>query len=186
MSNRISKVFTRTGDDGTTSLADGSRVDKESMRIEVIGDVDELNSSIGVLISSKLPDDISGYLLNIQHRLFDLGGELATAGGAMIHSDSVERLEELIEIYNDELPPLQEFILPGGNIQASICHLTRSICRRTERHLVALSRNEYVNPISIIYINRLSDFLFVLGRELNLKKGDKEVYWESERLKNSA
>lgn len=185
MTNRLTKIYTRTGDDGDTGLADGNRIDKDSLRIDAIGDVDELNSSIGVLIASGISDDINGYLLNIQHRLFDIGGELATPGSSTVQSEHVIRLEELIETYNEELPPLKEFILPGGNLQGALCHLTRSVCRRVERNLLKLSREEYVNPITVMYMNRLSDLLFVFARELILKKGDKETYWESNRLKQS-
>ncbi len=184
--NRISGVTTCTGDDGTTGLADGSRINKDDLRIECIGDIDELNSSIGVLIASGVSDDIAGYLLNIQHRLFDLGGELSSPKQAMIQPDSVRRLEELIETYREDLPTLKEFILPGGNMQGSLCHLARSICRRAERKVIALSRDEYVNPVTVTYLNRLSDLLFIFARDLVLKKGGKEVYWESERLKQSA
>lgn len=184
--NRISKVTTKTGDDGTTGLADGSRVDKDSLRIECIGDIDELNSLLGTLIASGCSDDIAGYLLNIQHRLFDIGGELASPGQASISQNCVTRLEELIATYNEDLPALKEFILPGGNLSGSICHLVRSVCRRAERKVISLSRQEYVNPITVIYLNRLSDLLFIFARDLVLQKGGKEVYWESDRLKRSA
>ena len=185
MSNRLSKIYTRTGDDGTTGLANGDRVDKSSIRVEVMGNLDELNSLIGVINASDISNDISGYLLNIQHRLFDIGGEIAIPGNAVCSPESVERLEELIEVYNDELPPLKEFILPGGSLSASICHLARSVCRRCERSLVELSHNEYINPVSLQYINRLSDLLFVMARTLNQGKNNQEVLWDSERLKRS-
>lgn len=185
MGDRLTKIVTKTGDDGTTGLADGSRVDKDSRRIAVIGDIDELNSLIGVIIASPISDDLSGYLLNIQHRLFDIGGELAVPGEAKIRAGYVRRLEELLQTYNDGLPTLKEFVLPGGNMSGSLSHLARSICRRAERSLIALSRDEYVNPITITYLNRLSDLLFVFARTMVLKNGGKEVYWESERLKNS-
>jgi cob(I)alamin adenosyltransferase len=185
MGNRLSKIYTRTGDDGTTGLANGDRIDKSSVRIEVIGDIDELNSLIGVIEASDIPSDISGYLLNIQHRLFDIGGEVATLGNAVTSPNCVERLEELIESYNEDLPALKEFVLPGGSLSASICHLARSVCRRCERSLVELSHTEYMNPESLRYINRLSDLLFVLARTLNQGKGGKEILWDSERLKRS-
>lgn len=185
MSNRLSSIYTKTGDDGTTGLANGDRVDKSSIRIDVMGNLDELNSLIGIINSSDISSDISGYLLNIQHRLFDIGGEIAIPGNAVIAPESVERLEELIETYNDELPPLKEFILPGGSLSASICHLGRSVCRRCERSLVQLSHDEYVNPESLRYINRLSDLLFVFARTLNQGKNNQEVFWDSERLKRS-
>lgn len=185
MGNRLSSIYTKTGDDGTTGLGNGERVDKSGIRVEAMGSVDELNSLLGLLKASGLPDDISGYLLNIQHRLFDIGGELAIPGNSVIDPVYIERLEELIDAYNEDLPALKEFILPGGSMAASICHLARSVCRRVERHLVAMSRTEYINPESLRYINRLSDLLFVLARTLNQGKGGKEVFWDSERLKRS-
>ena len=177
--------MTRTGDDGTTSLADGKRIDKSSLRVQTIGEVDELNSLLGVLEASGVSRDISGYIRNIQHRLFDIGGELAVPGKAAIGPESSERLEQLIETYNDDLPTLKEFILPGGSLPASVCHLARAVCRRAERLLVALGHDEYVNPETLRYINRLSDLLFVFARALNHQKGGKEIYWDSERLKRS-
>ncbi|MFT5395921.1 MAG: cob(I)alamin adenosyltransferase [Gammaproteobacteria bacterium] len=185
MGNRLSKIYTRTGDDGTTDLGNGERIDKSNIRVDVMGDVDELNSLCGVLGASGIPDDVSGYLLNIQHRLFDIGGELAIPGNAAIDPVSVDRLEELIDTYNEDLPALKEFILPGGSLSASVCHLARSVCRRVERNLVAMARNEYINPESLRYINRLSDLFFVLARALNQEKGGKEIFWDSERLKRS-
>ena len=185
MSNRLTKIYTQTGDDGSTGLANGERIDKSSIRIEVMGNVDELNSLIGVLETTGVPDDVSGYLLNIQHRLFDIGGEMAIPGNAAIDPVCVDRLEELIDAYNEDLPALKEFILPGGSMAASICHLARSVCRRTERSLVAMSRDEYINPETLRYINRLSDLLFVMARSLNQEKGGREIFWDSERLKRS-
>ncbi len=185
MANRLSKITTTTGDDGTTSLADGVRIDKSDLRIHAIGEVDELNSLLGVLESSGISGDLSGYILNIQHRLFDIGGELAIPGNAVISPESIERLEQLIESYNDDLPALREFILPGGSLPASLCHMARTVCRRVERSLVALGHDEYLNPETLRYINRLSDFLFVMARYLNQQKGGKEIYWDSERLKRS-
>ncbi len=185
MSNRLSKIVTRTGDDGTTGLANGDRVEKSSIRVETMGNIDELNSLIGVIEASGIANDVSGYLLNIQHRLFDIGGEIATPGNAVIAPDSVERLEELIDSYNENLPALKEFILPGGSLSASVCHLARSVCRRCERNLVELSHSEYINPETLRYINRLSDLLFVLARTLNQGKDGKEIFWDSERLKRS-
>ena len=186
MAKRITKVYTRTGDDGTTGLGDGSRTDKDNLRIRVIGNIDELNSLLGVLNASGLSnDDISGYILNIQHRLFDMGAEIAIPGDARIIENHVTRLEELIDNYNADLEPLKEFILPGGNMPASICHLARTVCRRVERELVRLGRNQYVNPHTLAYINRLSDLLFVFARTINLKKGGKEIFWNKDRLKQS-
>ncbi len=185
MAKRLSKIYTRTGDDGTTGLGDGSRTDKDSLRIETIGDIDELNSILGLLIASNVSEDISGYLLNIQHRLFDIGGELSVPGHAVTTQEYVNRLEELLDTYNDDLEPLDEFILPGGTIAGSICHLARTICRRTERNLVKFSRNEFVNTFTLAYINRLSDLLFVFARVITLEKGGKEVFWDKNRLKQS-
>ncbi len=185
MANKLSNIYTKTGDGGTTSLVDGSRINKDALRIDVIGEVDELNSVIGVLKASYVSDDIASYLLNIQHGLFDIGGELASPGDAKTHPDWIEDMEEIIETYNNELPPLKEFILPGGNMPGALCHMSRSVCRRLERKLVVLSKNEYVNPNTLSFINRLSDLLFVFARELVLQKGDKEIYWKSDRLKNS-
>jgi cob(I)alamin adenosyltransferase len=185
MGNRLSSIYTKTGDDGSTGLANGDRVDKSSIRVEVMGNIDELNSLLGVIEANEIPSDISGYLLNIQHRLFDIGGEVATPGNAVIAPSCVERLEELIESYNEDLPALKEFVLPGGSLVASICHMARSVCRRCERSLVELGHTEYLNPETLRYINRLSDLLFVLARALNQGKGGKEIFWDSERLKNS-
>ena len=168
MGNRLSSIYTKTGDDGTTGLANGKRIDKSSIRVEVMGNIDELNSLLGVIEASDIPNDVSGYLLNIQHRLFDIGGEIATPGNAVTSPACVERLEELIDNYNEDLPALKEFILPGGSLSASICHLARSVCRRCERSLVAMSREEYLNPETLHYINRLSDLLFVLARGMVL------------------
>jgi len=183
--NRLSKIYTRTGDDGTTGLGNGERIEKTNIRIDVMGDLDELNSVFGVLGSSVVVDSVSSHILDIQHRLFDIGGELAIPGSAVINSVHVDNLEEHIDTYNEELPALKEFILPGGSLSASICHLARSVCRRAERNLVAMSRNEYINPESLHYINRLSDLLFVLARVLNQENGGKEIFWNSERLKRS-
>jgi len=185
MRRRLTKIYTRTGDDGTTGLGNGKRTDKDSPRIDVIGDIDELNSLLGVLIASNLSDDIAGYLLNIQHRLFDIGAELAVPGNAVTQPVHIKRLEELIDTYNADLKPLKEFILPGGHMSGALCHLARSVCRRAERKLVKLGRSEYLNPNTLCYLNRLSDLLFVFSRVITLKKGGKEVYWDKDRLKRS-
>jgi len=185
LSHRLSRIYTRTGDDGMTGLADGSRVDKSSDRINAMGDIDELNCLMGLLIESGVSDDISGYLKNIQHRLFDIGGELAMPGNAIISPNHVDRLEALLDTYNTDLPTLEEFILPGGSMAGGICHLARSVCRRAERELVTLARNEVLNPDTLRYINRLSDLLFVFARAITLQSGGKEVFWDSERLKRS-
>lgn len=186
MANRLTKLYTRKGDDGTTALADGSREDKDSLRFEAMGDVDELNSLLGVLIASNVSDDVAGYLLNIQHRLFDIGAELSMPGNALIEPECTERLEDLIDNYNEDLKPLEEFILPGGTMAGALCHLARTVCRRAERHLFRLARSEYVNSNTLTYINRLSDLLFVFARSITLQKGGKEVYWDKNRLRQSA
>ncbi len=182
MGNRLTKIYTRTGDDGTTGLGDGIRVEKCSTRIEVIGDVDELNSLIGLLISAGLHDDIHRLMTDIQHVLFDVGGELSLPGQTFINSGYVMAIEQAIDHYNAGLPPLKEFILPGGNQAACVCHLARTVCRRAERHLVSLGRAEPVNTETLMYLNRLSDLLFVLARTLARQSGGQEVYWDKARL----
>ena len=186
MAKRLTSIYTRTGDDGSTGLTKGKRIHKDSIRIEAIGDIDELNSMIGVLIASKLDEDITGYLLNIQHRLFDIGAELSMPGSSLVQSEYITRLEELIDTFNEDLKPLDEFILPGGAMTGAVCHLARSVCRRAERHMVKLGRTEYLNPETLAYINRLSDLLFVFARILTLQNNGKEVYWNKNRLKQSA
>lgn len=185
MSNRLTRIYTGKGDDGTTGLANNTRVEKDSLRIAAIGEIDELNCLLGILNASYVPDDIAGYVLNIQHRLFDIGGELAVPGDAVIEEEHIKRLEDLIKNYNEDLKPLREFILPGGNMAASLCHLARSVCRRAERSIVRLGHAEALNPNTLAYINRLSDLLFVFSRVLNQGKGGKEIYWDKNRLKNS-
>jgi cob(I)alamin adenosyltransferase len=175
VANRLTKIYTRTGDDGTTGLADGSRVDKDSARVEAIGEVDELNSAIGVLLAQQLPDTIREPLTSIQHDLFDLGGELAIPGTSAIGQAQVASLERLIDGFNGDLPPLKEFILPGGSAAAVFCHIART--RRAERRVVTLSKSESVAPASIEYLNRSSDLLFVLYRVLNRHHGVSDVYW---------
>ena len=177
MGNRLSKIVTRTGDAGSTGLGDGSRVAKDCLRIEAIGEVDELNSSLGVVLCEILPDSIREALLGVQHDLFDLGGELCLPGTHRISTAHIERLEDLIEQFNDTLSPLKEFILPGGSRPAALAHLSRTVCRRVERHLVHLATQEEVSDFSRKYINRLSDLLFVLGRALNIASGRGDVLW---------
>lgn len=189
MSNRLSKISTRTGDDGSTGLGDGSRVPKSHLRIAAIGDVDELNSGLGVLLTEPLPEDLRALLLAIQQQLFNLGGELAIPGSALLAADAVQRLDEAVEHYNAALPRLAEFILPGGARSAAFAHQSRTVARRAERALVALAAVEPVNQPPRQYLNRLSDLLFVLARVLNRanldgKAGD-DVYWRSERLARS-
>jgi cob(I)alamin adenosyltransferase len=184
MGNRLSKIVTRTGDAGTTGLGDGSRVAKDSARIEAIGAVDELNCAIGLLAALPgLPQEIGRLLLGIQHDLFDLGGELAVPGHTALTSKHVERLEQAVEQYNATLPPLQEFILPGGSEATARCHVARSVARRAERRCWTLASSETVNEGCLIYLNRLSDLLFVLARVLVRADGSAEVLWNRNRLK---
>jgi len=179
LGNRLSKIYTRTGDDGTTGLGDGSRADKDCERIEAIGAVDELNSVIGVVLTSELPDSIRHSLIQIQHELFDLGGELSIPGYNMLKLEQVDRLEELLDDLNKDLPPLRDFILPGGTVAAANCHFARSVCRRAERRLITLSHYEDVSDISLMYLNRLSDLLFVMARSINKQQGCGDVLWQS-------
>jgi cob(I)alamin adenosyltransferase len=182
--NRLSKIVTRTGDDGSTGLADRTRVPKESARIEACGTVDELNSALGVLLAVEdLPAAMAAQLLEIQHDLFDLGGELAIPGSVVIAAHQVEGLEALVESWNAELPPLREFVLPGGGPGAASCHLARSICRRAERRCWALSRSEPLGPQALRYLNRLSDLLFVLARVLARRAKGSEVMWRRQRVR---
>jgi cob(I)alamin adenosyltransferase len=181
MGNRLSKIYTKTGDDGTTGLGDGSRVAKDSARVSAYGTVDEANSAIGVLLATDLPDDVRALLTTIQHQMFDLGGELCIPGHAAIEDTDIERLEQQLDHFNDPLPPLKDFILPGGGEAAARCHLARTIVRRAERDCVTLSHHDAVRPQAIRYLNRLSDLLFVLARVLARHGGHGEVLWQHER-----
>lgn len=181
MGNRLSKIYTKTGDDGTTGLGDGSRVAKDATRVNAYGTVDEANSAIGLLLASALPEDIRALLTTIQHQLFDLGGELCIPGHAAMTDADVERLEQRLDHYNAPLPPLKDFILPGGGEAAARCHVARAIVRRAERETVALSHSETVRPQAIRYLNRLSDLLFVLARVLARAHGQGEVLWQHQR-----
>ncbi|MBB5016508.1 cob(I)yrinic acid a,c-diamide adenosyltransferase [Rehaibacterium terrae] len=183
MGNRLSKIYTRTGDDGTTGLGDGSRVAKDSLRVAAYGTVDEANSAIGLVLACDLPENIRTLLTAVQHQLFDLGGELCIPGHAAIHDEDVARLEQHLDALNADLPPLRDFILPGGGMAAAHCHLARTICRRAERETVALSRAEPVRPEAVRYLNRLSDLLFVIARVLARHSGHGEVLWRHERRK---
>ncbi|RPH61843.1 MAG: cob(I)yrinic acid a,c-diamide adenosyltransferase [Burkholderiales bacterium] len=183
MGLRLSRIATRTGDDGTTGLGDGSRTSKDGLRIAAIGDVDELNSTIGLLQTEPLPGPVSAALTDIQHDLFDLGGELCIPGFENLPDARVARLDELLEHYNADLPRLQEFILPGGSRAAAIAHVARTVCRRAERSIVALGRAEPVRPACRQYVNRLSDLLFVLARVLNRHAGGSDVMWEKGRAR---
>ncbi len=181
MGNRLSKIATRTGDQGTTGLGDGSRTDKDSLRVHAMGDVDELNSQLGLLLCENLPVGLTDELLTIQHDLFDLGGELCIPGYVLIRDEQVAGLDALLEKYNADLSPLQEFILPGGSRAAALAHVCRTVCRRAERMLVTLGKAESVNPQPRQYLNRLSDLLFVLSRVLNRHAGRSDVLWKHER-----
>ncbi len=179
MGHRLSKLYTRTGDDGTTGLAGNQRVAKDHPRICAIGDIDELNSSIGVLLCQSLDDALRSVLTEIQHRLFDLGGELAMPEYRVLEQAHIDALESLIDEYNAILPPLKEFILPGGEPAAAHCHLARAVCRRAERSLATLQQQENMRGEPGKYLNRLSDLLFVLARILNRSAGGQEPQWQS-------
>jgi cob(I)alamin adenosyltransferase len=181
MANRLSKITTRTGDDGTTGLADGSRVGKDSLRIAALGDVDELNSSLGVLLAEKLPHSVSAALANCQHELFDLGGEIAIPGHVSLTENHLARLDALIEQHNASLTPLKEFILPGGSRAAALCHVARTVARRAERSAVALAHKENLSPLTVQYLNRLSDLLFIFCRVINRELDMSDVYWKPRR-----
>ncbi|SEM37619.1 cob(I)alamin adenosyltransferase [Luteibacter sp. UNCMF331Sha3.1] len=181
MGNRLSKIYTRTGDDGSTGLGDGSRTGKDSLRVSAYGTVDELNSAIGMVVAAGIDDDIREALAQIQHELFDLGGELCIPGMAMVQARDIDQLESVLDGFNADLPALKDFILPGGGMAASACHLARTICRRAEREVVALGREEAVRPEAQRYLNRLSDLLFVMARVLARRSGHGEVLWQHER-----
>lgn len=181
MGHRLTQIATRTGDDGTTGLGDGSRTTKDSLRVAAMGDVDELNSTLGLLLTEPLPETVRTELLDIQHDLFDLGGELCIPGFENLSDTQVARLDELLARHNATLPRLQEFILPGGSRAAALAHVARTVCRRAERSIVSLGRAEAVRPICRQYVNRLSDFLFVLARVLNRHASGQDVLWEKGR-----
>ncbi len=187
MSNRLTQIATRTGDDGSTGLGDGSRVPKSHLRVAAMGDVDELNSSLGVVLCEPLPADVRELLVVIQHELFNLGGELSIPGYQLLKDDAVLRLDEALAHYNAQLPRLAEFILPAGTRSAALSHMSRTIARRAERSVIALAAQETVNAPPRQYLNRLSDLMFVLARVLNRANldglGGDDVYWHSERLK---
>jgi len=189
MANRLTQIATRTGDDGSTGLGDGSRVPKDHRRVQAMGDVDELNSSLGVLLAEPLPDDVRELLVTIQHELFNLGGELSIPGYELLKTDAVLRLDEALARYNARLPRLKEFILPAGTRSAALAHVSRTIARRAERSLISLATVDKVNDAPRQYLNRLSDLLFILARVLNRANldglGGDDVYWHSERLARS-
>jgi cob(I)alamin adenosyltransferase len=181
MGNRLTKIYTRTGDDGTTGLGDGKRVAKDSARVNAYGTVDELNSALGVVLAQSLPGPVRDALTEVQHELFDLGGELCIPGSEMIQEADITRLERRLDGFNEALPPLKDFILPGGGAAAAHCHVARTVCRRAERELVTLSHHDAVRGEAIRYLNRLSDLLFVLARVLARADGNGEVLWRHER-----
>lgn len=181
MANRLTKIYTRTGDDGTTGMADGARVAKDDLLVQAIGEIDELNSQLAVL-ACHTPGSFAEAIRVIQNELFNVGAEL-TLGEAILGQHHIEWLESSVDKLNQSLPPLKEFILPGGGLAASHCHVARAICRRAERSLVSLGKQTALNSYLQAYINRLSDYLFVLARAISKQEGMAEVYWQSERLK---
>ncbi|MBI2993717.1 MAG: cob(I)yrinic acid a,c-diamide adenosyltransferase [Gammaproteobacteria bacterium] len=181
MGHRLSKIYTRTGDRGSTGLGDGSRISKAAPRVQCLGDIDEVNSIIGLLLCFSLSHDMRNLLQDIQHTLFDLGGELSLSSVEFIGAAHAQTLEAAIDRYNAGLPPLKEFVLPGGSRAAATCHVARSVCRRAERSLAGLAEEGAVNPHSLSYINRLSDLLFVLARTLARDQGGTEILWDRSR-----
>ena len=190
MGNRLTQIATRTGDNGTTGLGDNQRVSKNSLRVHAMGDVDELNSNLGVLLCEPMPDEVRALLVEIQHQLFNLGGELSIPGFELLKPETVLALDEALATYNEQLPRLQEFILPAGTRGAALAHVCRTVARRAERAVVALGNEEALKETPRQYLNRLSDLMFVLARVLNRHRSDgsvgDDVYWRSERLKQGA
>ena len=186
MANRLSQIATRTGDNGTTGLGDNTRVSKDSRRVPAMGDVDELNSNIGVLLCEDMPADVHDVLVEVQHQLFNLGGELSIPGFELLKPEALLQLDEALETYNAQLPRLAEFILPAGNRAASLAHVCRTVARRAERAVVALGQQDALKDTPRQYLNRLSDLMFVLSRVLNRMNGGDDVYWKSERMARMA
>ena len=185
MGYRLSKIYTRTGDKGTTGMADGRRIDKDDIQVNVIGDVDELNSIMGMLICKTDDKNIEELFFIIQHDLFNLGGQISMPEMSLLKAERTEWLEQQLDEMNKDLPSLKEFILPGGTEAAAVCHLARSVSRRAERNIVSLSKKINISSDVQAYINRLSDFLFVAARVLSRQQGGQEVYWNSEKINNS-
>jgi cob(I)alamin adenosyltransferase len=183
MGNRLTQIATRTGDDGSTGLGDNTRVSKDSLRVHAMGEVDELNSHIGVLLCEDMPAGVRELLVEIQHQLFNLGGELSIPGYELLKPEAVRALDEALATYNEQLPRLQEFILPAGTRGAAQAHVCRTVARRAERALVGLGNEEAIREAPRQYLNRLSDLMFVLARVLNRMNGGDDVYWKSERMK---
>ncbi len=182
MGKRLTKIYTKTGDRGETGLGDGTRVAKDSQRVIAMGDIDELNSAIGMVLSNSTKDEVREVLTRVQHQLFNVGGELSLPDQTFIKNEDVEWLENRLDRFNETLPPLEEFILPGGSPAAAACHLARAICRRAERDVVALAREENINDELRKYLNRLSDLLFVICRILSREVGEEETYWDTPEL----
>ncbi len=182
MGNRLTQIATRTGDDGTTGLGDNQRVSKSSLRVQAMGDVDELNSHIGLLLCEDMPREVRELLVDVQHQLFNLGGELSIPGFQLLKADAVLSLDQALAQFNDALPRLQEFILPAGSRASSQAHVCRTVARRAERTVVALGNEEALKDAPRQYLNRVSDLLFVLARVLNRAEGGDDVYWKSERI----
>ena len=186
MGNRLTQIATRTGDAGTTGLGNNQRVSKNSLRVHAMGEVDELNSHIGVLLCEDMPVDVRDVLVEIQHQLFNLGGELSIPGFELLKDEAVMALDEALENYNEQLPRLEEFILPAGTRGASLAHVCRTVARRAERAVVALGNEESIREAPRQYLNRLSDLMFVLARVLNRMHGGDDVYWKSARMKKTS
>jgi len=185
MGHRLTQIATRTGDAGTTGLGNNQRVSKNSLRVHAMGEVDELNSNIGVLLCEAMPADVRAVLVDIQHELFNLGGELSIPGFVLLKEEAVQALDVALETYNAQLPKLEEFILPAGTRGAALSHVCRTVARRAERAVVALGNEEAIQEAPRQYLNRLSDLMFVLARVLNRLDGGDDVYWKSERLKQT-
>ena len=181
MGHRLSKIYTRTGDNGTTGLADGSRIDKDDPRVEAYGTVDELNSLIGLILTSELPDDVSEMLISIQHTLFNLGASMSYPGSPDTSEAQITELEQWLDKLNADLPPLKEFILPGGALAASHCHVARTVCRRAERRVITLNKTTPIPENSVKFLNRLSDLLFVMARYINATNQHPEPLWQPDR-----
>ncbi len=179
MGHRLSRIYTRTGDDGSTGLGDGSRIAKDALRVEAYGTVDELNSALGVVIAETSDSSLNTLMISIQHQLFDLGGELCIPDALMITGEDTDGLEQVLDEINADLPALKEFILPGGGKAAAHCHLARTICRRAERRLVTLAHQDSINPLAVRYLNRLSDLLFVVARKLSQIAAVEEQLWDN-------
>jgi cob(I)alamin adenosyltransferase len=186
MGNRLSAIATRTGDNGTTGLGNNQRVSKNSLRVHAMGEVDELNSHIGVLLCEDMPVAVRDLLVEVQHQLFNLGGELSIPGFELLKAEALLVLDQALEDHNESLPKLQEFILPAGTRAAALAHVCRTVARRAERHVVALGQEEALNETPRQYLNRLSDLMFVLARVLNRMNGGDDVYWKSERMQRES